>query len=83
MGLFENSSDEGLTIGRDPRTVSAEEYKEAGIEFVTGLKAIRLKCLDCCVGSQSEVRKCVAVDCVLWPLRMGAVPKGLREAADL
>lgn len=34
-------------------------------------KAIRLKCLDCCVGSAPEVRRCDIVTCSLWPYRMG------------
>jgi hypothetical protein len=38
------------------------------------LKAIREKCLDCCCGNAAEVRKCVATDCPLWPLRMGSNP---------
>ncbi len=38
------------------------------------LRAIRAKCLDCCCGSASEVRKCVAVDCSLWPFRIGVNP---------
>jgi hypothetical protein len=38
------------------------------------LKAIREKCLDCCCGNGSEVRKCVAVDCSLWAFRMGTNP---------
>jgi len=43
-----------------------------------GLRAIRAKCLDCCGGLRSEVRKCVSVACVLWPLRMGVQPPNLR-----
>ena len=73
--LLERSSDEGELVGRDPRQVSAEEYAEAGIERIVGMKAIRLKCLDCCSGYSAEVRKCVSTDCVLWPLRMGRKPK--------
>lgn len=40
-------------------------------ERVSRSKAIRLKCLDCCCGQPSEVRKCPAVDCPLWRFRMG------------
>ena len=37
------------------------------------MKAIRAYCLDC-AGRPAEVRKCVAVDCALWPFRMGTNP---------
>lgn len=74
MSLLEKSSEDGHMIGRDPRTVSAEEYADAGVERIVGMKAIRLKCLDCCAGYSAEVRKCVSTDCVLWPLRMGSKP---------
>ena len=40
-------------------------------ERISRSKAIRLKCLDCCCGQPSEVRKCPAVDCPLWRFRMG------------
>ena len=42
---------------------------------MTPLKAIRLKCLDCCFGQTNEVRLCPAEDCSLWPYRMGHNPK--------
>lgn len=41
----------------------------------TPLKAIRKKCLDCCNGSQYEVRLCICTDCTLWPYRLGHRPK--------
>ncbi len=34
-------------------------------------KAIRLKCLDCCVYQTLEVRLCPSVNCPLWRYRMG------------
>jgi len=37
------------------------------------LRTIREKCLDCS-HSFSEVKKCTAVDCALWPYRMGTNP---------
>lgn len=40
-------------------------------ERITRGKAIRLKCLDCCAGSFSEVRQCTATKCALWRYRMG------------
>lgn len=72
------STDGGALIGRDPRTIPAEDW--CGRPLVTGLSAIRAKCLDCAHNS-AEVRKCVQTDCPLWPLRMGSVPKGMRKAA--
>ena len=71
-------ADEGALIGRDPRDVSAEDWDAAGAAYLVGLKAARANCLDCCCGIASEVRKCVCTTCKLWPLRMGAVPKGFR-----
>ena len=41
------------------------------MERVSRSKAIRLKCLDCCCGQPSEVRKCPAENCPLWRFRMG------------
>lgn len=34
-------------------------------------KAIRLKCLDCCVDQPKEVRLCPTMNCPLWRYRMG------------
>lgn len=63
--------DGGHFIGRDPRTLSAEELEP--FEYKTPLKAIRAWCL-CCSSGTSEVRKCTAIDCQLWPFRMGTNP---------
>lgn len=38
------------------------------------LKAIRKKCIDCCIGQHSEVKICPITDCSLWPYRMGKNP---------
>lgn len=43
-------------------------------EHTTPLKAIRLKCLDCCVGSAHEVELCPCQDCPLWMFRFGKNP---------
>lgn len=40
----------------------------------TPLKSIRLKCLDCCCGSEAEVRDCAAKNCPLYFYRMGHNP---------
>lgn len=46
-----------------------------GIKKVTPLKAIRLKCLECCCGQANEVRNCHIKDCALWSYRMGHRPE--------
>ena len=47
------------------------------------VKAIRLKCLDCCCGSYTEVDKCTARQCALYPFRSGKNPfRTKRELSD-
>lgn len=41
---------------------------------ISPLKAIRLKCLDCCCGSSNEVKLCTATGCALYPFREGVNP---------
>ena len=41
---------------------------------ISPLKAIRLKCLDCCCGSSNEVQLCPAMGCPLHPFREGHNP---------
>lgn len=67
---LEKSSD-GLLVGKDPRKMEREELRLLGHDKTPPMKIIRAKCIDCSGGSESEVRKCVAYDCVLWPYRMG------------
>lgn len=43
--------------------------------ILTPIKAIRVKCLDCCCGNMAEVRRCPAEKCSLHPYRMGHRPK--------
>lgn len=66
-------ADEGELVGKIPSEVPS---KILSLKFraQNPLKAIREKCLDCCCGNAAEVRKCVAVDCALWPYRMGRNP---------
>ncbi len=71
-------SDGGQLIGRDPRSVPPEGWRDR--PFVSGLTAIRAKCLDCAFDPK-EIRKCVQTDCPLWPLRMGCVPRSYRIGA--
>lgn len=49
---------------------------------MTPVKAIRLKCLDCCCGSSTEVRLCPVTDCPLHPFRFGKNPNIKREYTD-
>lgn len=41
---------------------------------MTPLKAIREKCLDCVCGVTVEVRRCVCINCPLFPFRFGRNP---------
>jgi hypothetical protein len=47
----------------------------------TPLRAVRLACLECCNGSASEVRQCVATSCPLWTFRFGRRPSTEDRAA--
>jgi hypothetical protein len=68
------------TIGRDPRKITAGDFKTAGIALRLAKDAIRAKCLDCVGDSASEVRKCTATGCSLWAFRMtGSLPPELKR----
>lgn len=43
------------------------------------LKAIRVKCIDCCGGSSREVQLCEIQDCPLFPYRFGKRPSRVRR----
>jgi hypothetical protein len=73
--------DDGALVGRDPRKVTKDEWLASEMPLEVGLRAIRAKCLDCAV-TTGEISKCVCTDCPLWPIRMGSVPKGFREARE-
>jgi len=47
--------------------------------YISELKAIHEKCLDCSGGSHKEVRLCVHTDCSLWHLRLGHNPTRTRR----
>ncbi|GLQ25136.1 hypothetical protein GCM10007853_30100 [Algimonas ampicilliniresistens] len=63
-------ADRGEKVGVNPASLSKREILDLG-HPPSPIKAIRAKCLDCCGGVISEVRKCTALGCALWPLRMG------------
>ena len=65
---------DGNAVGRDPRTLSVDELQQLGHARMSPLKALRLRCVDCCAGSAREVRLCVSVTCPSWPFRMGSNP---------
>jgi hypothetical protein len=63
----------GETEGLDPREMSRSLLAEIGHVQKPLLRIVREKCLDC-AQSASEVRRCTAVDCALWPFRTGINP---------
>lgn len=71
---------DGHPVGRDPREMTIAELEALGHVKRPILAAIRAKCLDCCCGQPSEVRKCTAVGCLLWPYRMNDNPFHVRAA---
>jgi hypothetical protein len=64
------AADRGEIIGVSPLNLSRKDILALG-HPTTPMQAIRANCLDCCNGSPAEVRKCTAIGCALWPLRMG------------
>ena len=70
----EPAGDDGELIGRDPRAMTPAELRALGHAPMPPAKAIRARCLDCCGGAPSEVRKCTATKCPAWPFRMGMSP---------
>ena len=77
-----HSSTDNDLVGANPLVLGGAVLLAAGIKPLTPLKAIRARCMDCCGGSRSEVRKCVAHDCASWPFRMGKNPFAMRNRCD-
>jgi len=67
------TDDGGNLIGKLPSEIPVEDIRDLGHPEKV-MKVIRAKCVDCCGGSEAEVRKCVQFDCPLWPMRMGKNP---------
>ena len=42
--------------------------------YDTPIKAIRKKCIDCSCFQPKEVRQCTAIECPIYPYRMGTRP---------
>ena len=76
-------SDGGTLVGCDPRTAEAAAILATQDRPKSRGKALRAKCIDCAGGSPAEVRKCTALECALWPFRMGRSPfRPPRRAKD-
>jgi hypothetical protein len=73
LGPSPYPADNGEYVGIDPRKIGVSDLRDLG-HPESYPKIIRAKCLDCVGDQPSEVRKCVAVDCPLWPARMGVNP---------
>jgi hypothetical protein len=78
----EASTDGQATQGRDPRQITGADLEAWGRPRVSRGDAIRAKCIDCCCGSPTEVRRCGDLNCALWPFRMGSDPYRERMGDD-
>lgn len=87
LHLGADSSADGAEVGEHSDVGAFDR----GIDALGGLltrfprgkspqKAIRRKCLDCCVGQPEEVALCAAETCPLWPYRKGKNPFDPRSA---
>lgn len=65
---------DGWLIGLNPLEIDVNDLADAGHKQQPLAKAIRQNCLDCMGGSPGEVRKCAAIQCAMWPYRMGKNP---------
>jgi hypothetical protein len=61
-----------VLLTRSP-IIGTQALAEIGHSPMPLLKVIRAKCLDCSY-TASEVRRCTAIDCALWPYRLGINP---------
>jgi len=73
-------TDRGKLVGKAPKDIPMEILTQK-FRAKTPLKALRARCLDCCCGDASEVRKCTATDCASWPFRLRTDP--FRKKATL
>ena len=55
--------------------MNAESETNVTDRKLTPLKAIRKKCLWCCLGSPNGIRLCAIPECTLHPYRLGKRPK--------
>jgi hypothetical protein len=73
LKISASKKDNGELVGRHPAEVSLD-FLILKFSEQKPLKALRARCLDCCCGDASEVRKCVSTDCAARPFRMGSNP---------
>jgi hypothetical protein len=66
--------DGGHLVGMDPTSLTPDQLRAIGHQPTSPIKALRLRCIDCCSGSVVEVARCVATSCPSWPFRLGASP---------
>jgi len=71
---FTGTGGDGGKAKRDKKTRYLEEAIEAGHDRMSPLKAIRLRCIDCCAGQMNEVALCPAKACPSWAFRHGVNP---------
>ena len=50
------------------------ETEDGNTKIMTPMKAIRVKCLDCCAGQYSEVKMCPCTTCPLYDFRLRKNP---------
>ncbi len=82
MQVSPSKADDGQKVGLQPTSASLQRLRALG-HPESPIKTIRAKCLDCCGGAASEVRKCTSIDCPLWAFRMGRNPFHARAAGRI
>ena len=60
--------------GNSPLSTRYHTDKRKEVDHMTPVKAIRVKCLDCCCNSANEVKACELTTCSLHPFRLGKNP---------
>lgn len=60
--------------------MNLKEYQDKFNNKKSPLKAIKMKCWDCCGGNSEEVKQCTCKDdCVLWPFRLCKNPYAFKR----
>ena len=67
---------------RRTRAVLSALGDEPIAQEIRGHKDLRQHCLACSSGSKAAVRRCVIIDCPLWPYRMGRNPHNPRRGRN-
>jgi hypothetical protein len=74
---FKQASHRQLPAEQDDHSspcLAPAELEALGFRKRPLLQVIRAKCIDCCAGQKTEVRRCGMRDCPSWPYRMGTNP---------